>query len=187
MKFFTFALVGALATMVTALPTFQKRADFINDADASFYITSPLDGESYTAGSDATTKWNNGVPGPFTIIVLKGKNPDTMQPTGITLNAEGNAGKYTWKIPEDIPEGVYAFEYQFTDNGASKEVYSSQFKIKAAKASAPPSPSTPSTVKDNAPIEKDFGKGEQDLFDSTSAEGTNDYPSNFDQGFNNGF
>ncbi|GAN11211.1 hypothetical protein MAM1_0506c10770 [Mucor ambiguus] len=131
MKFFGIAtaLFGALVTVTSAAPA----AFMSDDPDTTkFYITAPLENNVYSAGGVVATEWNNGVPGPFKLELLKGSNAASMQNTGIPFkNAEGSTGSYKWQVPSDVPAGTYAFHYVF--NGG--ESYSPQFKITSGSAS----------------------------------------------------
>ncbi|KAL9558247.1 hypothetical protein MBANPS3_000990 [Mucor bainieri] len=133
MKFFGIAtaLFGALVTVTSGAPTTAFMAD---DPDTTkFYITAPLENNVYSAGGVVTTEWNNGVPGPFKLELLKGSNAASMQNTGIPFkNTEGSTGSYKWQVPSDVPAGTYAFHYVF--NGG--ESYSPQFKITSGSASS---------------------------------------------------
>ncbi|KAF1805546.1 hypothetical protein V8B55DRAFT_1380523 [Mucor lusitanicus] len=132
MKFFGIAtaLFGALVTVTSAAPA----AFMADDPDTTkFYITAPLENNVYSAGGVVTTEWNNGVPGPFKLELLKGSNAASMQNTGIPFkNTEGSTGSYKWQVPSDVPAGTYAFHYVF--NGG--ESYSPQFKITSGSATS---------------------------------------------------
>jgi hypothetical protein len=59
-------------------------------------------------------EWINGEPGPFTLELLKGNNAASMQDTRIPFkHTDGSSGSYKWQIPNDMPDGMYAFHYVF--------------------------------------------------------------------------
>ncbi|KAI8646894.1 hypothetical protein BD408DRAFT_479591 [Parasitella parasitica] len=129
MKFFGIAsaIVGAFVAIATAAPAATGEA-------TKFYITAPLQQNTFNAGGVLTTQWKNGEPGPFKIELLQGTDPASMQDANVAFkNTDGSTGSYKWEIPKDFAAGTYALHFVFKDG----ESYSPQFKITSGKADSP--------------------------------------------------
>ncbi|SAM01768.1 hypothetical protein [Absidia glauca] len=111
MKSFCIALFLALVALVSAQ----------SSNDSPFYITYPLSGTTLKAGESIDLAWNNGLDQTVKVVVIQGPNANTMSPTGITFNVQGDDGSYTWTVPKSLaPSGTYAFQFEYKgDNGAT--------------------------------------------------------------------
>ncbi|KAG0794180.1 hypothetical protein G6F17_004173 [Rhizopus arrhizus] len=97
----------------------------------SYYITNPIQGTSFKAGTNVTISWLNGTSDITTVYLLTGLNPKTMQLTGISFNVDGDAGNYSWKVPTNLSQNaIYSFMFSYsTSNGSTETSYSSSFNI----------------------------------------------------------
>lgn len=95
MKFTTlFLSVGYLATIASA-------------QTAIVSITSPLSNTNYKAGSEAIISWvNPSVPTISQIVLAKGPSTGLQPVMTIATNVDAKDLRYTWKIPDDLPDGT---------------------------------------------------------------------------------
>ncbi|CAO3695514.1 hypothetical protein G6F70_004996 [Rhizopus microsporus] len=126
MRFTTFKIFLALFTAV------------VSAQSSPFYITNPIQGSSFKAGSIATITWLNGTPGNATVYVLTGNNPAAMTITGIKFTINGQDGKYNWKVPTDLLQNTtYSLMISYsTENGNTATAYSSSFTVIGSAGSA---------------------------------------------------
>ncbi|KAI8647378.1 hypothetical protein BD408DRAFT_479184 [Parasitella parasitica] len=106
-------------------------ATAVAQTTAPFYLTSPIVGTSYKAGSTVTITWTNGVDEAAQVSLLTGTNAATMTPTSDSFTIKGSDGEYEWKVPSDLPQNAtFAFKIDYTDsNGVAGSTYSSGFTI----------------------------------------------------------
>ncbi|KAG1053073.1 hypothetical protein G6F43_004823 [Rhizopus delemar] len=92
----------------------------------SYYITNPIQGISFKAGTNVTISWLNGTSDIATVYLLTGLNPKTMQLTGISFNVDGGAGNYNWKVPTNLSQNTtYSFMFSYsTSNGSTSAISS---------------------------------------------------------------
>ncbi|CAO3673422.1 unnamed protein product [Rhizopus stolonifer] len=135
MKFTTlFVSVGYLATIVSA-------------QTAIVSITSPLSNTNYKAGSEAIISWvNPSVPTISQIVLAKGPSTGLQPVMTIATNVDAKDLRYTWKIPDDLPDGTdYAFEL-----GTSPDIaFTGQFTITGGNSDSSPSQNTTSDSTSN--------------------------------------
>lgn len=108
MKFtFVFTFLALLITYVAAQAS---------QTNTPFYITSPLQGDSFKAGSSISVKWINGVDGSAKVVLLTGTNAATMKPTGYSFTINGADGEYDWKVPTNLPQdATFSLQISYTD------------------------------------------------------------------------
>ncbi|KAI7892774.1 uncharacterized protein EV154DRAFT_504066 [Mucor mucedo] len=97
-----------------------------------FYITHPLQGDSFKAGSTVTIEWKNGVAGSTKVALLTGVNAASMSSTGVTFNVEGSAEEYDWKVPTDLPQNAtFSLQISYVDptTKAAATSYSAAFTL----------------------------------------------------------
>ncbi|KAL7317778.1 hypothetical protein PS15m_004087 [Mucor circinelloides] len=106
-------------------------AAVVAQTTAPFYLTSPIVGTTYKAGSTVTITWTNGVDESAEVSLLTGTSAATMHPTGDTFTIKGSDGEYSWKVPSDLPQNAtFSFKIDYTDSkGVSGSTYSSGFTI----------------------------------------------------------
>ncbi|KAF1803044.1 hypothetical protein V8B55DRAFT_1502016 [Mucor lusitanicus] len=106
-------------------------AAVVAQTTAPFYLTSPIVGTTYKAGSTVTITWTNGVDESAQVSLLTGTSAATMHPTGDTFTIKGSDGEYDWKVPSDLPQNAtFSFKIDYTDSkGVSGSTYSSGFTI----------------------------------------------------------
>ncbi|CAO3643885.1 unnamed protein product [Mucor fragilis] len=106
-------------------------AAVVAQTTAPFYLTSPIVGTTYKAGSTATITWTNGNDESAEVSLLTGTSAATMHPTGDTFTIKGSDGEYDWKVPSDLPQNAtFSFKIDYTDSkGVSGSTYSSGFTI----------------------------------------------------------
>ncbi|CEP16134.1 hypothetical protein [Parasitella parasitica] len=106
-------------------------AAVVAQTTAPFYLTNPIVGTTYKAGSTVTITWTNGVDDSAQVSLLTGTNAATMTPTGDSFTIKGSDGEYEWKVPSELPQNAtFAFKIDYTDsNGAAGSTYSSGFAI----------------------------------------------------------
>ncbi|KAK4510308.1 Ras GTPase tem1 [Mucor velutinosus] len=106
-------------------------AAVVAQTTAPFYLTSPIVGTTYKAGSTVTITWTNGVDESAQVSLLTGTNAATMHPTGDTFTIKGSDGEYNWKVPSDLPQNAtFSFKIDYTDSkGVAGSTYSSGFTI----------------------------------------------------------
>ncbi|CAO3614330.1 unnamed protein product [Mucor hiemalis] len=118
---FVFTFLALLITYVAA-----------QASSTPFYITSPLQGDSFKAGSTISVKWNNGVDGSAKVILLTGTNAATMKPTGYSFTINGADGEYDWKVPTNLPQdATFSLQISYTDpkSKATATSYSAPFTL----------------------------------------------------------
>ncbi|KAG2233934.1 Ser-Thr-rich glycosyl-phosphatidyl-inositol-anchored membrane family-domain-containing protein [Thamnidium elegans] len=116
------------------LATFALAITMVYGQANPVYITAPLTGATYTAGSTIQIRWINPVADTITQIVLaKGLSTNIQPVSTIASNIATSTGSYSWTIPADLPAGSdYAFAL-----GTSPDVsYTGQFTINAASGDA---------------------------------------------------
>ncbi|CDS12495.1 hypothetical protein LRAMOSA04689 [Lichtheimia ramosa] len=138
MKSFVSTLVFALGT--AALAAAQSSA-------GAFYITAPLEGDTWTAGKTETIKWINGMNQNISINLIEGKDSNSMVSTGDSINANGISGTASWNVPADIDtSGRYALRFDYTDsNGNDASSYSGAIKIVKGSSSSSSAAATKSS------------------------------------------
>ncbi|KAI8877943.1 hypothetical protein K501DRAFT_337089 [Backusella circina FSU 941] len=96
-----------------------------------FYITSPISGTTYKAGSTITLKWINGINETATVELITGTTSSAMKSTSSSFSINGADGEQTWKVPSDLPQNAtFAFMIHYTDaNKALQTSFSSPFAI----------------------------------------------------------
>ncbi|KAL9555726.1 hypothetical protein MBANPS3_002223 [Mucor bainieri] len=106
-------------------------AAVVAQTTAPFYLTSPIVGTTYKAGSTVTITWTNGVDESADVSLLTGTSAATMHPTGDTFTIKGSDGEYDWKVPSDLPQNAtFSFKIDYTDaKGVAGSTYSSGFTI----------------------------------------------------------
>ncbi|KAI9304483.1 hypothetical protein BJ944DRAFT_240515 [Cunninghamella echinulata] len=106
-----------------------------------FYVTNPLRGATLKAGQEVTLTWLNGVDQKVQVNIIQGANPNTMSPTGVSFEVDGESGSYKYTLPTTLaPTGVYAFQFQYQDeSGSSVFAYSDPISITGGTGSASPS------------------------------------------------
>ncbi|CDH58377.1 predicted protein [Lichtheimia corymbifera JMRC:FSU:9682] len=129
MKYFFSTFVLALST--AGLAAAQASA-------GAFYITDPLEGDTWTAGTTETIKWINGMNQNISINLIEGKDSNSMVSTGDSINANGISGTASWNVPADIDtSGRYALRFDYTDsNGNDASSYSGAIKIVKGSSSS---------------------------------------------------
>ncbi|KAI7875005.1 hypothetical protein K492DRAFT_211199 [Lichtheimia hyalospora FSU 10163] len=132
-----------VSTFVFALGTAALTAAQASSAGA-FYITAPLEGDTWTAGSTETIKWINGMNENITINLIEGADSNSMVSTGDSINANGISGTASWNVPADIDtSGRYALRFDYTDNnGNDASSYSGAIKIVKGSSSSSSSSSS---------------------------------------------
>ncbi|KAI9323367.1 hypothetical protein BX666DRAFT_1886121 [Dichotomocladium elegans] len=95
-------------------------------------VTNPINGTVFTAGKPAIISWTHPTVDIISQIVLAHGDPSNLQQDGpIASNVSAAALSYTWNIPTDIAQGVYALIFGTSPNVA----YSPQFIIQPADGS----------------------------------------------------
>ncbi|KAI9350442.1 hypothetical protein BD770DRAFT_413085 [Pilaira anomala] len=97
-----------------------------------FYITHPLQGDSFKAGSNMTLEWKNGVDKAAKVSLLTGTSDATMKYTGISFTIDGPSGEHDWKVPTDLPQNAtFSFKIDFFDatTKAAGSSYSAPFSL----------------------------------------------------------
>ncbi|KAG2207656.1 hypothetical protein INT46_005067 [Mucor plumbeus] len=135
------------AAIITSFLAFFIAA-IVAQTTAPFYLTSPIVGTTYKAGSTCiienykisgtaielllfTLAWTNGVDESARVSLLTGTNAATMTPTGDSFTIKGSDGEYEWKVPSDLPQNAtFSFKIDYTDSkGVAGSTYSSGFTI----------------------------------------------------------
>ncbi|CAO3616197.1 unnamed protein product [Cunninghamella blakesleeana] len=111
-------------------------------------VTSPLAGAKYKAGQDAIISWINPTQPAISQIVLVQGPSTALQPvTTIAQNVNAADGKYVWKIPIEIANGEYAFEFGNSPDMA----YTGKFFIEGGVGGTIPSSGDNSTTTTTPP------------------------------------
>lgn len=112
------------------LATFALAITMVYGQANPVYITAPLTGATYTAGSTVQIRWINPVADTITQIVLaKGISTNIQPVSTIASNVATSAGSYSWTIPADLPAGN---DYAFALGTSPDVAYTGQFTINAA-------------------------------------------------------
>ncbi|CAO3683306.1 unnamed protein product [Umbelopsis ramanniana] len=111
-----FALVAFIAAAVTAQST------------TPYYITAPIQGTAFKAGSSAEIDWINGDSGNVTLSLLNGPTAQTQSILlVIAKNVNGDDGSYTWTIPTSVGvSSTYTIQIQY---GTGNYSYSAPFSV----------------------------------------------------------
>ncbi|GAA5795364.1 hypothetical protein HPULCUR_000720 [Helicostylum pulchrum] len=105
---------------------------FVAAQSTPFYITHPLQGDSFKAGSTVTIEWKNGVDKAAKIALLTGTSDATMKYTGVAFTVDGSKGEYDWKVPSDLPQNAtFSLKIDFVDPAtkAAGTSYSAPFAL----------------------------------------------------------
>ncbi|KAL1920146.1 uncharacterized protein VTP21DRAFT_1292 [Calcarisporiella thermophila] len=122
---------------------------FVGVVAAAPFVTQPITGTVWQAGSQVQIVWTNGTPGPLPIKLMQGDPRALQQVAVITDSADGASGSYAWNIPANLPEGS---QYSIALGNPPDINYSNVFTIKAAGAGAAPGGSpSPTGATDLAP------------------------------------
>ncbi|KAG2236768.1 hypothetical protein BDF21DRAFT_429920 [Thamnidium elegans] len=142
---------------------------FVAAQSTPFYITHPLQGDSFKAGSTVTIEWKNGVDKAAKVALLTGTSDATMKYTGVAFTIDGSKGEYDWKVPSDLPQNAtFSLKIDFVDptTKAAGTSYSAPFSLAGTTGdvvtqsfvSASVTPSAPvsskSVVASSSPIPK---------------------------------
>ncbi|KAI9287762.1 Ser-Thr-rich glycosyl-phosphatidyl-inositol-anchored membrane family-domain-containing protein [Umbelopsis sp. AD052] len=111
--------VFALVAFVVAAATAQT---------TPYYITAPIQGTSFKAGSSAEIDWINGNSENVTLSLLNGPTAQTQSIIMvIAKNVNGDDGSYTWTIPTSVGvSNTYAIQIQY---GSGNFSYSAPFGV----------------------------------------------------------
>lgn len=116
------------------LATFALAITMVFGQANPVYITAPLTGATYTAGSTVLIRWINPVADTITQIVLaKGISTNIQPISTVASNVATSAGSFSWTIPADTPAGT---DYAFALGTSPDVAYTGQFTINAASAGA---------------------------------------------------
>ncbi|KAG1466067.1 hypothetical protein G6F46_007534 [Rhizopus delemar] len=96
-----------------------------------YYITNPIQGSIFKAGSNVTISWINGASGTATVYLLFGSDASTMRPTDIVFDINGEDGEYDWSVPSNLSQyTTYSLMISYpTESGNIGVAYSSSFII----------------------------------------------------------
>ncbi|KAH8555920.1 Ser-Thr-rich glycosyl-phosphatidyl-inositol-anchored membrane family-domain-containing protein [Umbelopsis sp. PMI_123] len=110
-----FALIAFVVAAVTAQTT-------------PYYITAPIQGTSFKAGSKADIDWINGSSQNITLSLLNGPTAQTQSVIlVIASNVNGDVGSYSWTIPTSVGVSTtYAIQIQYGNGNYS---YSAPFSV----------------------------------------------------------
>ncbi|KAI9063257.1 hypothetical protein FKP32DRAFT_1651520 [Trametes sanguinea] len=111
---------------------------------ASVTPTAPGPGDSFTAGSDCTIKWNADETGQWTnvtIYLMSGSNDNMTHVTRVISSLDGtdsSLSPYNWTCPDVDPYSAIYF-YQFTNgDDVQDSTWTTRFTITAADGSSEP-------------------------------------------------
>ncbi|GAA5811005.1 hypothetical protein MFLAVUS_004434 [Mucor flavus] len=116
--------------IITALLTLC--ISFVAAQSTPFYITHPLQGDSFKAGSTVTIEWKNGVDKAAKVALLTGTTDTTMKYTNVSFTVDGSKGEYDWKVPSDLPQNAtFSLKIDFVDPAtkAAGTSYSAPFAL----------------------------------------------------------
>ncbi|KAG1551129.1 hypothetical protein G6F49_009081 [Rhizopus delemar] len=96
-----------------------------------YYITNPIQGSIFKAGSNVTISWINGASGTATVYLLFGSDASTMRPTDIVFDINGEDGECDWSVPSNLSQyTTYSLMISYpTESGNIGVAYSSSFII----------------------------------------------------------
>ncbi|KAL1924192.1 uncharacterized protein VTP21DRAFT_7227 [Calcarisporiella thermophila] len=106
-------------------------ASFVALTAAAPFITQPITGTVWKAGSDVQITWTNGTAGTLPIKLMMGDPNALQQVSIINGTVDGAFGQLPWHIPENITAGN---TYALALGNPPDIAYSGQFTIEAANA-----------------------------------------------------
>ncbi|KAI8583373.1 hypothetical protein K450DRAFT_223320 [Umbelopsis ramanniana AG] len=94
----------------------------------SYYITAPIQGTAFKAGSSAEIDWINGSSENVTLSLLNGPTAQTQSVLlVIAKDVNGDDGSYTWTIPTTVGvSSTYTVQIQY---GTGNYSYSAPFSV----------------------------------------------------------
>ncbi|RAK99074.1 GPI anchored serine-threonine rich protein [Aspergillus ibericus CBS 121593] len=123
MRFFTTAIVSALAALATAYTT----PDYSEDPSGNAIYTPSLD-ELVTAGSPFEITWDPTTTGQVSLVLLRGPSTNCV-PIQTIVEDIDNTGKYSWTPSTSLEPDTSRYGILLVVEGTGQYQYSTQFGI----------------------------------------------------------
>ncbi|PYI06324.1 hypothetical protein BO78DRAFT_117273 [Aspergillus sclerotiicarbonarius CBS 121057] len=124
MRFFTTAIVSALAALASAYTT----PDYSEGPTGNAIYTPSLD-ELVTAGSPFEITWDPTTSGTVSLVLLRGPSTDCV-PIQTIVEDISNTGKYSWTPSTSLEPDTTHYGLLLVVEGTGQYQYSTQFGIK---------------------------------------------------------